>query len=100
MTYGDVTTDGHRDGEPRAAHDECVDDTVAVEFVEQAHVVATAVAEDEHIHDYNSNSDSELFTQYICAKVFVCKLDKRNQTLNHYWSNTLKIDHMNVSDAM
>ena len=33
MTDGDVATDGHGDGEPGAAHDECVDDTVAVEHV-------------------------------------------------------------------
>ena len=43
MADSDVTTDCHGDGEPRAAHDERVDDTAAVQHVVQAEVVATAV---------------------------------------------------------
>ena len=36
-----VAADGHRDGQPRAGHDESVDQRVAVRRVDDAHVEAT-----------------------------------------------------------
>jgi len=41
VANGDVAADGHRDRQPRAGHDERVDERVAVRRVDDAHVVAT-----------------------------------------------------------
>jgi len=45
VTYGDVATDGHGDRQPRARHNEHVDDRVAVRRVHNPEVVLTG-AED------------------------------------------------------
>ena len=41
VAYGDVATDGHRDGQPSAGHDERVDQRVAVRLVDNPPVVLT-----------------------------------------------------------